>query len=388
MNERTMQFRVGAMILAAFLCAAILVSLFMGQPLLQRSHTVFIKFADAPGVARGTPIRRAGIRIGQVREVKFHPEDYKVIVTADINDDCTLYDNEQCKVSNSLLTGDAVLDVVRVPESPITNEPLKAKDGVLELPGQTSQDMTASIAGLQGQARETMATLTSASQALRSMLTRVDRLVATNEERINHVVVQVDETMPLFRETLTSSNRILGDPKLRETLEEMPILLKQMQTTVEQVQGTFGSLKKNMQNIEPLTEKLGEVGPGLVLELRTSMKNLDDLSFNLNKFSERLNDPQGSLGALLQDKGELYQHVNHIVQNVDGLSSDLKPILNNLGILSDKLARHPATLGVRGALEKDTGLKGNPTGDGTEPPPQARRWPIGGSGQWSFGNRQ
>ena len=83
------------------------------------------------------------------------------------------------------------------------------------------------------------------------------------------------------------------------------------------------------------------------------------------QFSQQLNDPQGSLGALLHDK-ELYQHVNHMVKNVDELTRDLKPILNDARVFTDKIARHPELLGVRGAIKKDAGLKDSPSNDGSE----------------------
>ena len=56
MNERIMQFRVGVMILATILIAAILGLLFMGTgPLLRGTYPIYIKFNDAPGVTRDTP---------------------------------------------------------------------------------------------------------------------------------------------------------------------------------------------------------------------------------------------------------------------------------------------------------------------------------------------
>src|SRR5208283_2529760 len=115
MNERIMQFRVGVMILATALIALILVLLFMGStPLLHGTYTIYIKFADAPGVTRDTPVRKAGIRIGRVRNVQFADDDTGVIVTAEIDRDRHLFSNEQCKATSSLLMGDATLEFVRV----------------------------------------------------------------------------------------------------------------------------------------------------------------------------------------------------------------------------------------------------------------------------------
>ena len=74
------------------------------------------------------------------------------------------------------------------------------------------------------------------------------------------------------------------------------------------------------------------------------------------KFSQDLNNPQGSIGRLLHDP-ELYQHVNRAAKNIDELSRELKPILADVRVFTDKVARHPESLGVRGAMQKSTGLK-------------------------------
>ncbi len=387
MNERIMQFRVGVMILATILIAGILVLLFMGtSPLLHRTYTIYVKFSDAPGVSRDTPVRKDGIRIGRVSNVQFADDDTGVIVTAEIDDNRRLYTNEQCKSSNSLLMGDASLEFVRMAN--FQGEKVPIENGTV-LQGQMAPDLSGSLNGVSKQAAQTMDALNSASRDIDRLANRVDRLVETNEERITRMIAEADETMKLLQKALIASNDLLGDPKLRqqikETIAQMPEVLKETRGAVEQIGGTFASLERNMQNIEGLTKPLGERGPGLVEEFDSSMKKLNSLSDNMLRFSEQLNDPQGSLGAVLHDR-ELYLHVDHLVKNLDELGRDLKPILNNVAIFTDKIARHPSELGVRGAIKKDTGLKDSPDTDNPEADvPQTRRWPIGGSGQWSMG---
>ena len=389
MNERIMQFRVGVMILATILIALILVAIFIGSsPLLQSTYPIHVKFTAAPGVSRGTPVRMAGIRIGQVRSVQLADDESGVIVTLDIESNRHVYRDEQCKVVTPALMGDTSLEFVRTANFP--GEKTEIKEGEV-LQGQMASDMTGSIAGLQRQAAQTLDTLTTASRDIDKLAVRVDRLVETNEERITRMIAEADETMQLLQKTLIASNDILGDPKLREqikqTIAEMPAVLKETRGVIEQVGGTFASLERNMQNIEGLTKPLGERGPGLVAEVDASAKKLNKLSDNMLRFSQEMNDPQGSLGALLHDK-ELYQHVNHMAKNFDELSRELKPILNDVRVFTDKIARHPESLGVRGAIKKDAGLKDGPFNDGAETDAAENgRWPIGGSGRWSIGGR-
>jgi phospholipid/cholesterol/gamma-HCH transport system substrate-binding protein len=54
---------------------------------------------------------------------------------------------------------------------------------------------------------------------------------------------------------------------------------------------------------------------------------------------------------------ELYQHINRAAKNIDEVSRQLKPIVDDARVFSDKIARHPEMLGVRGAVQKSTGIK-------------------------------
>ena len=73
-------------------------------------------------------------------------------------------------------------------------------------------------------------------------------MLAKNEDRINHMIGDADEMMQLAKKALVASNDLLGDPKLRDdikqTIAEMPVVLKETRTTVEKMGGTFGSLEQ------------------------------------------------------------------------------------------------------------------------------------------------
>ncbi len=387
MNERSMQFRVGVTILAAILVAFILVAIFVGtNPLLRSTYPIYIKFSEAPGVSPGTPVRMAGIRIGQVRDVQLAKDETGVIVTADIGRDRRLYNDELCKVTSPVLMGDTSLEFVKNPNFNGPRAEIKPDE---VLPGYAAPEVTGSIAGMQRQAAETLDTLNTAGRNIDKLASRVDRLVETNEKGITGMIGEARETMELLRKTLNDSNKFLGDPQLQEQLRlaigKMPDTLEKTRSAAERVEKTFASLDNDMKDIAGLTKALGKYGPDAVEEFDKTMNNVQGFSANLLQLTQALNDPKNSLGALLQDK-ELYQHVTHVAKNVDELSRDLKPILNNVAIFTDKIARHPGDLGVRGALKKDTGLKDGLSNDDCETEiPEHGRWPIGGSGQWSLG---
>jgi ABC-type transporter Mla subunit MlaD len=72
MDERALQFRVGFMVLAALISAAILAAIFGNLPSLGLgSKTIDVRFPEAPGATVGTPVRKSGILIGRVTGIRF-----------------------------------------------------------------------------------------------------------------------------------------------------------------------------------------------------------------------------------------------------------------------------------------------------------------------------
>ncbi len=86
------------------------------------------------------------------------------------------------------------------------------------------------------------------------------------------------------------------------------------------------------------------------------MQKLDRVMTELQTFSTSINDPNGSLGQLINNP-ELYQRVNSSVANIETLTRQLQPIVRDAREFSNKIARHPEILGVRGAISPSTGAK-------------------------------
>lgn len=68
-------------------------------------------------------------------------------------------------------------------------------------------------------------------------------------------------------------------------------------------------------------------------------------------FSQALNRNDGTLKRLLDDD-ELYWQIRRTVQNIEQASARVQPILNDVRIFTDKIARDPRELGIRGAISR------------------------------------
>ena len=113
MDERTLQIRVGVVVVTAAIIAFLLV-LFFGERrwlFFESQKTVYLKFPQAPGVTVQTPVRKNGILIGRVTDVQLLDEG-GVVLTAKIDNRHKVRRNEAVRISTASLLGDAVLEFV------------------------------------------------------------------------------------------------------------------------------------------------------------------------------------------------------------------------------------------------------------------------------------
>ena len=184
MDERVVQLRVGLMVLASLGIAVILVAMLGEMPrMLRGTYTIYITFPRAPAVTKDTPVRKSGILIGRVSEVRF-ADAGGVIVTARINDDVELRHNEVCRIKGSLL-GDAVLQFVPSGDEDAPQTVIRAGE---ELAGLVVADPLEVIANLEGNFARAIGSVAKTSDELGAFVRRVDRLLETNEERVNRII--------------------------------------------------------------------------------------------------------------------------------------------------------------------------------------------------------
>jgi phospholipid/cholesterol/gamma-HCH transport system substrate-binding protein len=355
MDERVVQFRVGVMVLATFIIAGILVVLFGSLPnFTTPRNTVYITFRQALGVSRDTPVRKSGILIGRVTDVEL--EDSGVLITAEINSHVKLYTNEICQVGSSLLGGDAVIQFVgfndKLPREPIENGS--------RIVGISTVDPAQAISNLEGTLATAVSSVSTTSDEIGKLAHRVSDLLENNDEQIARVVSKAELALDQIRLIADNTNSVIGDKntqdKLKQALNDLPDVLRDTREAVTGFKVTLQAADRNLQNMEGLTRPLGQRGPELVDTIDRTMNKLDRVMTELEQFSTSINDPNGSLGQLINNP-ELYQRVSSSVQNIENLTRQLQPVVRDAREFSNKIARHPELLGVRGALSPSTGAK-------------------------------
>lgn len=364
MNERKLEFKVGVVVLAAVFITVILIVMLGAAPnILKSRYTVFMEFPQAPGVVPNTPIRMSGIEIGRVEHVKLNGRG--VLLTMKIDEQYTLGKNQTCRIgTGSLVTGDAIVEF-------IPNNPPGAAivDGDYLTGGQVQPDPFEVLLAMAEDVGPAIVAIQTAGTEVAKLSHNLNLAVDDNEGQVQKLLVKTEETLDQFQDTMSTLNELVGDPelsdKLKRSLDGIPAMIEESERTMAEARKMLAgfervtdSAEQNLANLEGFTRPLGQKGESLVRHLDESLDGLDDLIHELVVFTDSLNNSEGTIGRLVHDD-ELYERLNLAAGNIEDASQRLRPIMDDVRIITDKVARDPGgTVGVRSILNRNpSGLK-------------------------------
>ncbi len=370
MDERVLRLRLGVVVLAAAAITGFLVILFSDTPLPTSSrYNLYVLFPSAPGVTVGTPVRKSGVTIGRVTNVELL-EPGGVRVTAAIDGKYKILDSERCRIASASVLGDAILEFVPGDVPYTAAKPLEPnteiQNGVV---GNNPMDV---LVNLEGDMRAALLSMRDAGDEVRKTAASLNSVVAGNEDQLPRMMAKTERAIDQFNLTMSSLNEVFGDPatrdRLKESIQGLPDTLATARETLDNANRAFAGFdsvaqraERNLANLENFTRPLSERGPMLVDNLDGSLRNVNELLGQLVTFTESMNNREGSIGKLMNEP-ELYDRLNRTLANAEEITFKLKPIMDDIRIFSDKIARDPRQLGLKGALDR------RPTGTGTKQP--------------------
>lgn len=369
MDDRVIQFRVGVLVFATAIITCFLILLIggwmPGLPLFGGiPKTIYIKFAEAPGVSIDTPIRKSGILIGRVTAIDLR-DDGTVLVTARIDADRKILRSEECRISAGNFLGDSVIEFIR-PEGNVTDLAL-LEDGEF-LVGTVSVNPLRVLERAERNMNDAMRSLTRAGDDVGLLARGVNASFENNQDQFQRIIRKAELALDGLTLAADNLNTIMGDKesvdRLKQVLRDIPDAIASAKRTFQEAEVALGSLKKagesaerNLTNLEGFTGPLGQRGPQIVANVENSIRRLDHLMEELQQFGAALNEGNGALSRFVNDP-ELYQQLNKAAGNIEEITGELRPIIADARVFMDKIARDPGRIGVKGALDRSqTGPK-------------------------------
>jgi phospholipid/cholesterol/gamma-HCH transport system substrate-binding protein len=361
MDERVLRFRVGVVVVAAAIITIILITLLGAWPSpFTPRYTMHVVFPAAPGVAVDTPVRKSGIEIGRVSSLELR-EKGGVLVTLKINSKYRLRFNEVCRISTgSLVTGDAILEFVPSTDASLSNEIVP--DEAYFTNGGVETNPFEIITDMEGEIRSALDSVKTAGDEITTFARSMNSLMGTKDDRLARIVDKTELALENFNKAMSGMDAVTGDEelmgRLRESVDKLPEMFDQAQNTLNEVQNTLTKFNKvaaraesNLANLEDFTAPLGERGEEISQNLVESIRSVNELLANFAELSQALKNKDGTIGQLINNP-ELYDRLNRTMTQIETLVRRLEPIVNDVRVIADKVARDPAQFGVKGILDR------------------------------------
>lgn len=394
MDENRLRFGVGVLVISAIGIGIILTFLFGAFPsVLQRDYSLSVVFDSAEGIGANTPVVRDGVRIGRVSSISLRDQG-GVLVTLAMDATKQVSHSYIPRIgTGNFVTGDAQLEFVLGKPAKLRSlwgASGKAEDypEILKQPYTDGEyisygENSESLFEMQSDLQETFeairnagSSIAVAAESINKLASGVEKVVGGSDSKIEQVADEAVQALREFNGAMTDIRAIVNNPVIRENLEEsveqLPEVLKQAKQTLESTKRTFDSFERvggqfekvgeaavdtvrsaqrTVKNVEQFTEPLATHGDELVNQVLTTMARLDSTLAEVDEFGKALNNKDGSVRLLLDDQ-EMYWKIRRTVENIESATARIRPILDDVRVFTDKVARDPRQLGVRGALSK------------------------------------
>ncbi|MCS7468069.1 MlaD family protein [Stieleria sp. ICT_E10.1] len=408
MDDNRLKFGVGVLVIAAIGIGIILTFLFGAVPrVLTGEVRLLVQFPTAEGINSNSPVLLRGVEIGRVIDKELRENDVLLTIGIDPKYQNNLTHEYLPKIkTKSIITGDAKLEFVKGTEDElleIHKERLQTirsetytHDQLISY-GTPASDPFSLVFNLEDEVRETLEAVQSASGSLQSvgdnvnqLVQNADGVVQNAEGQVGNVAQDARNALIEFQGAMRDIRNVIGNPELRdslaEALRELPLVLTEAQTTLQSTQRTFESFERVGQrfenvgvaaektvqnvdqtidtvrntiesaeraivNVETITKPIAANSDELVDQVLINLKNLDRTLRQVETFGVALNNSNGTVRRLLEDD-DIYWQVRRTIENVELATAKIRPILDDVRIFSDKIARDPRQLGVKGALDK------------------------------------
>ncbi len=364
MNERLMQFRIGMFVIVAGLVLTMMIVWFGESPSVFRDQ-VYLKvhYSEAPGVVEGVPVRKSGIRIGEVFSIEFDErpnEPDGVIVTLALERRYPLRQGSTPKLNRSLI-GDVTVDMLPgsgpsllptshspalapVIEGEIAPDPSKALAAAtkaFESAGDTLKTINAAAAGLAKLSKNAdkldgfLSSLAKAGDDVSRAATGIERFIAANEGDVKPMLGHLRQI----------------SEKLDESIDQ-----ETLKTGIARLSTAATRLDADLALIDPVIRDLGApVNHKPTTDIGQAFRRINLLTADIELLTSRLRDGHGGLntdGSLqkILTESELHDNINAAAVTATQTLNQLKSVLSAARAFVEKVSRDPSSI-TRGAFQ-------------------------------------
>jgi ABC-type transporter Mla subunit MlaD len=199
---------------------------------------------------------------------------------------------------------------------------------------------------------------------------RVDNLIQTNQDKLVRGLDQATDVLQRLSSVLSEENQKNFTATLRavqaastnfdSVVRNSDEFIREGTKTARRFQETLNQTDQVMTNLNQATRPLAERGDRIMRNLDMSLEQINRTFGALGEAIMPLSRSEGTLQKFLSDPS-LYNNLNAAACMVTRVLPRVDRILADVEVFADKIARHPESLGIGGAVRPSAGLKEGPS---------------------------
>lgn len=278
---------IGLFVLLTLIAAFAVINFLRGEDLFNRSTTYYATFETVDGLTVTGPVYLKGLKVGMVEGIEYDMEKDRFEVEFKVKSKFRIPDNSVAEIYSADIMGSRAMRVN------LGNSSVYAQDGdtlsTAIVPDMVSA-LTAEILPLKDEAVKLMEEL---GRTLCNVNLMLDSAARKN---IQGSLANLDRTL---------SNVVALSGDFKEMSPELKEMVKNLQLLSEGLGRSAGNIEGSLANVNEITSQL-------------SKAELDKTVASLRNLSEKLQDPDGSVGKLLSSDS-LHNAVTGLIEDVDSL---------------------------------------------------------------------
>lgn len=275
-----------------------------GEDVFSSQKKFYVVYDNVEGLITTRPVTINGFTIGQVNDVRFHPDmSGRLVVTLQVNDDFPITEGTVARVYSASIMGEKSVSL-----HPVQGAPLAVSGDTLR--GDTERELTEEVnmqlAPIKARTEQLLGTLDTVIGLASGFL---DERTSQN---FKSTFESIEQTFQSVRESASEISSYLSDNK-----DNFDAVSTNFRTLSEELAARSEDISNTIQNLETISDSLASA------KLVETVNNMESITGRMDRLLAEIENGEGTASQLIYD-ASVYTNLKEATENLNRLLLDIK----------------------------------------------------------------
>ena len=297
MRNKLKSVTVGVISLLAICLLYYGIKFLKGQNPFKNDRVFHVFYQDIAGLTEGNSVTLKGYKVGTVTHISFNLErDNELEVMINIENDIQIPINSKAKIVSLDLLGTKGISLILGDTNVMV---ISGSELESEIEASLQDEVNAQILPLKNKTEGLISSIDSVMTVITTVLNKDAR------ESLSKSLISLDQTFTTLSETMLVLDKMVNDNK-----ENVSNMLTNFSSISDNLNQSNKEIKNILNNFSLVSDDLAKA------DIFSTLSNID-------KITNKINNSEGSLGELVNDK-ELYNNLKESSRQLEKLIKDIK----------------------------------------------------------------